>query len=71
MCLQERKVAPPNVPGLHFYRPLGELFAKVSVGEPFIPVTPEDIKAAADRPATPSAAPSTEVRVVPMASLKS
>lgn len=50
MLLQERKVAPPDVPTRAQYRPLGQLLALVQRGGRFKPVTVADIKASLASP---------------------
>jgi hypothetical protein len=45
-CLQERKVAPPNIPVKELYVPLRELFEHVKSGKQFKPVTIQQIAAA-------------------------
>jgi hypothetical protein len=60
--LQERKVAPPDVPTRAQYRPLGQLLEAVKRGQRFRPVTVADIKASHASPGGGAAAVASPAR---------
>lgn len=48
--MQERKVAPPDLPDKQLYHPLGELLQQVQQGTRFLPITLAQIRGTAPAP---------------------